>query len=120
MLGDLQIAVMEVIWELGDATVAEVHQVLLRERSIAYTTVLTTLRALERRGFLSHQVEGKAHRFFAKVSRGDYTQDSVERLVARLFAGDPAELMSHLLGAQQLNLEDLERIRGLIEEEGGA
>ena len=116
MLGDLQLNVMEVVWRLGNATVAEVHEELLTQRRIAYTTVLSTMRALEKRGFLKHSIEGKAHRFFARVSREDYASDSVQQLVSRLFAGDPAALMSHLLGSEDLGPEDLSRIRRLIEE----
>lgn len=117
MLGDLQLEVMQVIWELGDATVAEVHRVLSGNRQLAYTTVLTTMRGLEKRGFLEHSVEGKAHRFFARVSRDGFTQDSVERLVSRLFSGNPAQLMSHLLGTEQLAPRDLDRLRRILEEE---
>ncbi len=68
-LGDLQLDVMNVIWGRGSATVAEVHAVLREEREIAYTTVLSTMRNLEKRRFLKHSVEGKAHRFHLCVTR---------------------------------------------------
>ncbi|MFQ5655073.1 MAG: BlaI/MecI/CopY family transcriptional regulator [Planctomycetota bacterium] len=118
MLGSLQQEVMEVVWSRGDATVAEVHDDLQEERAIAYTTVLSTMRALERRGFLTHEADGKAHRFHALVSRQQYTRDSVDRLVTRLFGGEPERLMSHLVGAEQLSARDLRRIRRLLEGEG--
>ena len=114
-LGDLQLEVMNVIWERISATVAEVHEVLRSDREIAYTTVLSTMRNLERRGFLKHSVEGKAHRFFACVSQDDFTRRSVDQLVSRLFAGEPAQLMSHLLGAEKLDIRDLTRIRRLVD-----
>ena len=85
MIGELQLKVMEVIWELGDATVAEVHEALGAERSLAYTTVLSTLRGLERRGYLAHTKEGKAHRFHARVSREEHTQTTVDSLVSMLY-----------------------------------
>lgn len=117
-LGDLQLDVMNVIWERGSATVAEVHDVLRAHREIAYTTVLSTLRNLEKRGFLNHSVEGKAHRFHACVTRDEFTRSSVEQLVSRLFAGEPAQLMSHLLDNEKLDGSDLERIKRLIDEGG--
>ena len=117
MLGDLQLQTMDVIWERTNATVAEVHEDLSNVRNLAYTTVLSTLRGLERRGFLEHTMEGKAHRFHAKISRSEYTRDSVHHLLKRLFSGDPAALMSHLLGSESLDVEDLERIRTLLAEE---
>ena len=114
-LGDLQLQVMEVVWTGGDGTVAEVHEELSRLRPIAYTTVLSTLRGLERRGFLAHTLEGKAHRFHARITRDEYTRHTVDRLVTTLFAGSPEMLMSHLLGSEELAGDALERIRRLIE-----
>ena len=75
-LGDLQLQVMEVVWRLGQATVAEAHQAIAAQRKIAYTTVLTTMRALERRGMLSHETVGKAYRY-ATCSRADRRSCSV-------------------------------------------
>ena len=118
MLGDLQLSIMEVVWDRGSATVAEVHEVLQRTRELAYTTVLSTLRGLERRRFLDHTVEGKAHRFRSRVTRDEYTQDRVRELVTRLFEGNPAALMNHLLGSERLEAADLSRIRALLEDDG--
>lgn len=117
MLGTLQLEVMEEVWKCGNATVAEVHGELSQRRTVAYTTVLTTLRALEKRGFLRHTVEGKAHRYHARISRDEHTRESVTHLVGRLFAGSPERLMSHLLGVEQLGEDDLQRIRKLMESE---
>lgn len=119
MLGDLQLRIMEVIWDRGSATVAEVHEVLRPKRELAYTTVLSTLRGLERRGFIDHTVEGKAHRFRSRISRDDYKRDRVRDLVTRLFEGSPAALMNHLLGSEKIEDDDLGRIRALLAEEDG-
>ena len=113
-LGDLQLLVMGVVWEMGNATVAEAHQRLLKKRSIAYTTVLSTLRNLERRGYLEHTVEGKAHRFYPGVSRDAHTSASVHSLIQNLFGGRPERLMSHLLGNERVDARAIERIRTLL------
>lgn len=119
MLGDLQLEVMQVVWKLGDATVAEVHEELLGHRDIAYTTVLSTMRALERRGFLAHTREGKAHRFHATIAAADYASERVSDLVDRLFGGKPEKLLSHLLGgSEEVRPRDLRKIRRLLEEGG--
>ncbi len=118
-LGNLQLQVMEEVWSRGNATVAEVHEELVRLRPIAYTTVLSTMRGLERRRFLEHTCEGKAHRFHARITREEYTQKSVHKLIQTLFAGRPEELMSHLLGSEKLNAETLQRVQKLIREEAG-
>ena len=117
MLGDLQFDVMEVVWELGDATVAEVHEKLGETRPIAYTTVLSTMRALERRSFLAHQREGKAHRFHATIAAHEYRSERVDDLVEQLFGGKPEKLMSHLLGSDEIRAKDLRRIRKLLDGE---
>ena len=115
MLGELQLEVMQVVWALGDATVAEVHEKLQESRPIAYTTVLSTMRALERREFLAHTREGKAHRFHATIPEEEYRSDRVEDLVERLFGGKPEKLMSHLLGGDDIAPKDLRRIRKLLD-----
>lgn len=115
-LGDLQLLVMGVIWKLGDATVAEAHQELLKKRPLAYTTVLSTLRNLERRGYLQHTVEGKAHRFYPDVSRDAHTSASVHTLIESLFGGRPERLMSHLLGSERIDARAIQRIRTLLAE----
>ena len=115
-LGELQLEVMKVVWELGDATAAQVHERLQDRRPVAYTTVLSTMRNLERREMLDHRVEGKAHRFFPQVTRGEFTQHSVRKLVSRLFAGQPKELLSHLLGDEKISEAERQRIRELLED----
>ncbi|MEM7166132.1 MAG: BlaI/MecI/CopY family transcriptional regulator [Planctomycetota bacterium] len=117
MIGELQLQVMEVIWDAGDATVAEVHTALQDERPLAYTTVLSTMRGLERRGYLAHTKEGKAHRFHARVSRDEHTRVTVDSLVTSLFRGQPEQLMSHLLGDEALDQDAVARIRKLLDEE---
>ena len=118
-LGDLQLAVMEVVWRMGKATVAEVHAALAAERTIAYTTALTTMRALERRGMLRHEMVGKAFRYEPAVSRDDYTHASVDKLVGDLFGGRREQLLCHLLGDERIGRDDLDRIRRALGKEEG-
>ena len=113
-LGQLQLQVMEVIWRLGRGTVADVHNVLSRKRKIAYTTVLTTLRALERRGAVRHDQSGKAYVYEPTVSRDDHASSSVDRLVKDLFDGRREKLLSHLLGAKRVGRKELAEIRRML------
>ena len=116
-LGDLQLQVMEVVWRLGQATVADVHEAIATERKIAYTTVLTTMRALERRGMLTHRAVGKAYRYRPLVSRDEYTSASVDKLVGDLFDGRQEKLLCHLLGTERLRSSDLKAIRRLLQKD---
>jgi len=113
-LGQLQLHVMEVVWRLGRATVAQVHEVLGESRKIAYTTVLPTMRALERRGVVRHEQVGKAYVYEPLVSRENYAASSVHRLVDDLFDGSREKLLCHLLGADRIGRSELASIRRML------
>ena len=113
-LGELQLKVMNVIWDNGRATVGEVHEQISTQRRIAYTTVLTTMQALERRRMVTHDMVGKAYRYAPAVSREQYTDASVDKLVGDLFDGRQEQLLCHLLGAEQVSKADVRAIRDLI------
>lgn len=113
-LGDLQLQVMEIIWRRGRASVADVHAELAGRRKIAYTTVLTTLRALERRGMVVHEQVGKAYVYQPAVDRPSYAAATVEKLVDDLFAGQKEQLLCHLLGKERIGPGELEEIRRLL------
>jgi predicted transcriptional regulator len=116
-LGDLQLQVMDFIWAQGSGTVAEVYEALCRKRKIAYTTVLTTMRSLARRGFVSRKKVGKAHLYRPILNREDYTNARLSRLVDDLFDGRREKLLCHLLGSEQLDEAELERIRRILSEQ---
>ena len=120
-LGELQLQVMDIVWQSGRATVAEVHQVLSQRRKIAYTTVLTTMRALERRGMVRHDQVGKAYVYEPVVSREKYTDSSVGTLVNQLFEGRREALLCHLLGTNKVSRKDVAQIRKMLagEQKGG-
>jgi len=113
-LGELQLQVMDVVWRMGRATVADVHEHLSAGRKIAYTTVLTTLRALERRGMVRHEQAGKAYVYEPAVDRDQYTTSSVGKLVDDLFGGQTEGLLCHLLGAERLTQSELAEIRRML------
>ena len=117
-LGDLQLQVMEVIWRKGRASVADVHAELSARRKIAYTTVLTTMRALERRGVVRHEQVGKAYVYEPLVSRENYAASSVHRLVDDLFDGSREKLLCHLLGADRIGRSELASIRRMLRGDG--
>jgi BlaI family penicillinase repressor len=115
-LGDLQRAVMEVLWERGEASVHEVRDHLGRRKTLAYTTILTTLQKLEKAGWLGHRAEGKSYVYFPVRSRDEAGAGSVRRFVKQVFGGDAVALFQHLIRESDLNEEDLQEVRGMIEE----
>ena len=118
-LGHLQLQVMEVVWRLEPTTVPQVHEILSQSRKIAYTTVLTTMRGLERRGMVRHEGQGtaKAYVYHSVVSREEYAASSVNQLVKDLFDGREEKLLCHLLGAQRIGRKELAGIRRMLARE---
>jgi predicted transcriptional regulator len=111
-LGDRELDVMNVLWELRSGTVAEVRERLPAD--LAYTTVLTILRNLEEKGLLSHTVEGRAHRYLPAVERGDAGRSAVTRLIDKLFGGSAEQLLVHLVEHGELGADDLARLQERI------
>jgi predicted transcriptional regulator len=112
VLGDRELDVMGVLWDLGSGTVAEVRDKLADP--LAYTTVLTVLRNLEAKGLVTHEAEGKAHRYIPRVARQTARRSALTRLVDRLFHGSPEQLVAQLVEDDRLTVEDLRRIRSRI------
>lgn len=114
-LSDLQFAVMRVLWEQGEATVADVHSRLRPKRPLAVTTVATVLQRLEKRRLLAHRADGRQFVYRALVSEPDVRRGMVSELTDLLFSGDPAALVNHLLTARDFKAKDLARVKALIE-----
>ncbi len=110
---DRELDVMSVLWEAGSATVAEVRERLADD--LAYTTVLTVLRTLERKGYAGHTGEGRAHRYHPLVKREAAGRSAVRRLVQKVFEGSPELLMTQLVSDKNLTNEELRRLRRLLE-----
>ena len=109
-LGDLQLAILRTLWQLGDAPVAEVHAAL-RDRGLALTTIATMLRKMEEKGLVSHTEQGRQFVYRAEVDPELVQNNLVGDLVTRLFDGDPLALVNHLLRAGQIELGELDELR---------
>ena len=114
VLATREAELMQVLWERGPATVGEVQERLKDE--LAYTTVLTILQKLEKKGYVKHEEEGRSHRFRAAVSREDAQRSAVRDLAARLFKGSAGLLLTQAVRDESVSEEDLERIRRLLAE----
>ena len=114
-LTELQLEILDVIWERGESTVAEVAEALLERRALAITTVATLLSRLQKRGVLTHRTEGRQYVYRPLVSRDEVRESMLSALTHRLFRGDVTALLSHLLTESQITSGDLERVKALIE-----
>ena len=115
-LGDLQLRILQVLWEKDEATVTDVHQALAAERGLAYTTVATMLRKMEARSLVSHKAEGRTFVYQAKVEEDEVSRGMADHLLERLFEGSLSDMVSHLLQSREVSREELSKLEQLIAE----
>lgn len=113
-LGDLQLRIMQVLWEHGSATVAEVLEHLGPQIDLAYTTVATMLRKMEDRGLVAHESQGRKFIYQPAVDAADVTQSMANDLVDRLFEGSVAGMVNHLLTTRDVSQAELDELQKLI------
>jgi predicted transcriptional regulator len=113
-LGDLQLAIMRILWGRGQATVAEVHEALEPERGLALTTIATMLSKMERKGVVDHRAEGRRFIYQPLVNEGQVRRSMVADLTSQLFRGDVTALVSHLLAEHEIQPRELADLRALI------
>ncbi len=113
-LGDLQLAIMRVLWERGEAPAIEVHQALFEERGLAVTTIKTMLRKLEEYGCVEHRTNGRQFIYRPAIAEADVRKGMVGALVQRLFGGDSAALINHLVRSGEIDPDDLEGLEEIL------
>ena len=113
-LGDLQLAIMRILWSQGEASVADVHEALEPERGLALTTIATMLAKMEKKGVVDHRAEGRRFIYRPTVSEGQVRRSMVTDLTSQLFRGDVFALVNHLLSEHEIDARELDQLRGLI------
>ncbi len=113
-LGDLQLAIMRVLWSQGEATASAVHAALLEERGLAPTTIATMLRKMEDKGVVVHRTHGRQFIYKATIAEADVQVGMVGDLVDRLFRGNPTALVNHMLDAGNLNPQELSELLEML------
>jgi len=114
-LSPAETEILRLVWQLDKATVQKVCDRLPARRKITYATVQTLLRRLEKKGYLKHYTQGKAHVFFAAVKSEDVIKRSVGDFVDRLFGGDSVPLMQYLAEHGKIDSRDIVRLKRLID-----
>src|SRR3954471_3101941 len=113
---DRELKLMRVLWDLGEATVGDVVAALKDKPKPAYNSVLTLLRILERKGYVTHRKEGRAFVFLPAVDRARARQSALKSFVNRFFEGSPRLLVLNLLEDEDLSPEALKQLRQQIED----
>jgi BlaI family transcriptional regulator, penicillinase repressor len=118
---DRELDVMSILWRGGSGTVAEVREALAEE--LAYTSVLWVLQTLEEKGYVRHEAEGRAYRYYPLVAPEDAGGSALGRILDKMFHGSAEQLLVQLVRSERVSREELERLRRLLSErlkEGGA
>jgi BlaI family penicillinase repressor len=116
-LTDREADVMQILWERGPSVVAEVRAALSDE--LAYTTVLTILRTLETKGYVSHTEEGRGHRYLAMVKQQAARKSALRHLTSKLFKGSTELLFAQLVSEKNLSPDQIRRMRELLDKNSG-
>jgi predicted transcriptional regulator len=105
-----ELQIMKVVWARGHASVRDVYETLLRERRIAYTTVLTMMNVLEKKGHLRKEADGRGFDYRPTRPQRQVVGSMVREFVERVFGGSAAPLLVHLVEEKQLTAEELDAL----------
>ena len=114
--GALQRAIIEIVWELGEATVREVWERLRQKKEMVYTTILTSMQRLERDGWLTHRAEGNKNIYMATKTRAQAGAGSVRKFLHKMFNGNAALLFQQLVEEDELSDKELHELKRLIDQ----
>jgi BlaI family transcriptional regulator, penicillinase repressor len=109
-----ELAVMSSLWKRGSASVAEVREDL--EEELAYTSVLSALQTLEEKGYVRHEAEGRAYRYFPTIDADAAGGSALRRIRDAIFHGSAEQMVAQLLTDRDLSREELQRLRQLLAE----
>jgi BlaI family transcriptional regulator, penicillinase repressor len=115
ILTEAELRIMNVLWEKGPATVHDVLQSLPSTSPLAYNSVLTIIRILEKKGYVKHAKNKRAHVYTPQVGRQDATRSEVRRLVNRFFGNSHELLVLNMLEDKSIDAEELDRMRQMLE-----
>lgn len=113
---NLELQILAILWEQGPLPVKAINECMPDGKARAYTTVLTLLQSMEKKGLVSHKREGNRHIFRAKYSREKVLKPFMSTLVTNIFGGDPTSAMQFMLGSEKLSGEDITRLRAMLDE----
>lgn len=118
-LTEAELRLMDVLWQKGPCTVQQVLDALTNKPALAYNSVLTTIRILERKGYVQHSKEGRAHVYAPRVERQEASRSEIGHLVNRFFKNSRELLVLNILEDRGVDAEELRHMRELLTREPG-
>ncbi len=114
-LTDAELRIMKVLWLKGSGTVQSVLEALAEAPALAYNSVLTTIRVLERKGYVEHAKDGRAHVYAPLVGRKEATRSEIRHLAGRFFKNSHEQLVLNILEERGIDAEELDRLREMLD-----
>ena len=113
-LGETEMEVLHHVWDLGEATVADVRERMLEDREVAYTTVMTVLKKLAEKGYLDYHKDGRSYVYKSAEEPNSMQHSLLQRLMKKVFQGSPSALVQTLVQREDLSENEREEIKALI------
>ncbi|MGD0568739.1 MAG: BlaI/MecI/CopY family transcriptional regulator [Candidatus Sulfotelmatobacter sp.] len=117
-LTQAELRIMDVLWLKGSGTVQSILDSLSQKPALAYNSVLTTIRVLERKGYVKHSKDGRAHVYRPQVAREEASRSEIRHLVGRFFKNSHEQLVLNILEDRGMEAEELDRLREMLERSG--
>ena len=119
-LTEAELRLMKILWARGESTVAEIEASIPGKDALAYNSILTTIRILERKGYVEHRKEGRAFLYVPRVAESEAGRSEVRHVLQRFFGNSRERLLLSLLGDRSVSPEELERLKEMIAKETDA
>jgi predicted transcriptional regulator len=113
-LTEAELRIMRILWDRGESLVSDLVSAMPTEAPLAYTSVLTTVRILEQKGYVEHRQEGRAFLYSPCVAQHDASRSEIRHVLHRFFDNSREQLMLSLLGEGDITPEELQRLKDAI------
>jgi predicted transcriptional regulator len=115
-LTEAELRLMKILWERGESTVSDITAALPEKATLAYNSVLTTIRILEQKGYVQHRKEGRAFYYIPLMAEEEAGSSEIRLVLSRFFGNSREKLMLSLLGDSDVTPEELQRLRDAIQQ----
>lgn len=114
-LGETEMEILNIVWELGEASVADVREKILEKRQVAYTTVMTIMKNLADKDYLKYRKKGLSYIYSAAVEPDQVRYSLIDRLIDKVFQGSPKDLVQTLVQNENLSEDERQEIKKMID-----
>ncbi|MDR9418738.1 BlaI/MecI/CopY family transcriptional regulator [Gracilimonas sp.] len=114
-LGESEMEILHHVWELGEATVAQVRERILKERKVAYTTVMTIMKNLNDKGFLKYYKDGNTYVYSARKEPQEVQSSLISGLIDKVFKGSTSAMVQTLVKEEKISEKELKELRDMID-----